>query len=190
MAPEAKKLQEQAAIPLFGVTGPSGSGKTVVLEGLLREFARRGRRVAALKHCPRGFDPGDEGKDSRRLAQAGAETVILHGPGAWVATGRLSGAAPDPAAFAAALAAFCRALALDPPELLLVEGYHGCAIPTVHVWGPAPEPRPPGPCCQAQVWGPRAMASPPTALPSAPLPTYQWNDPAGLADLIERVLGM
>lgn len=41
----------------------------------------RGLRVAVVKHASAGFDLDKPGKDSWRFQQAGADTVILVGPG-------------------------------------------------------------------------------------------------------------
>ena len=66
---------------IFGVIGSSGSGKTQLLERLIIEFRKRGRRVAVIKHCPHGFDLDREGKDSHRFLDKGASGVGLAGPG-------------------------------------------------------------------------------------------------------------
>ena len=63
------------------VVGNSGAGKTTLIERLLRELSRRKYRVAAVKHCPQGFDMDAEGKDSWRFTQAGASGVFLTSPG-------------------------------------------------------------------------------------------------------------
>lgn len=154
-------------IPMFGITGASGSGKTTVLEALVRVLRQRGWRVAALKHTPAGFTLDRPGKDSWRLARAGAEAVLLHSSGAWAALGH-SAEPLDPLRLGQALVAFCRALALPPPDLILVEGHHDLHIPSVHVQGG--RQRTPGPGCLALVHGPQ--------------------DAEHLADLVERALGL
>jgi len=63
------------------MVGNSGAGKTTLIERLLRELGGRNYRVAAVKHCPRGFDMDDAGKDSWRFMQAGASGVFLTSPG-------------------------------------------------------------------------------------------------------------
>jgi len=65
---------------IIGVVGSSGSGKTRLIEKLVAELKRRGRRAAALKHCPHGFDLDVKGKDSARFLEAGAESVGLVSP--------------------------------------------------------------------------------------------------------------
>ena len=49
---------------LVSVVGSSGAGKTTLIEKLLKELRKRKYAVAAVKHCPHGFDLDVEGKDS------------------------------------------------------------------------------------------------------------------------------
>jgi molybdopterin-guanine dinucleotide biosynthesis protein MobB len=62
---------------VIGIAGPSGSGKTTLIRRLIPELRRRGLKVAVVKHCPHGFDLEPEGKDTWRLARAGAEGVAM-----------------------------------------------------------------------------------------------------------------
>jgi molybdopterin-guanine dinucleotide biosynthesis protein B len=64
-------------IALFGVVGWKNSGKTTLVAKLVEEFARRGLRVAAIKHAHHGFDVDHEGRDSFRYREAGASTIIV-----------------------------------------------------------------------------------------------------------------
>lgn len=65
---------------VVAVVGRSGSGKTRLIERLILELKARGRRVAALKHCPHGFDFDAKAKDSRRFFEAGADGVAMVSP--------------------------------------------------------------------------------------------------------------
>lgn len=66
---------------LVSVEGDSGAGKTTLIEKLLRELSGRKYTVAAVKHCPHGFDLDVKGKDSWRFAEAGAKGIFLTSPG-------------------------------------------------------------------------------------------------------------
>jgi molybdopterin-guanine dinucleotide biosynthesis protein MobB len=68
------------SVPVISVVAKSGTGKTTLLEKLIVELKRRGYRVGAMKHDAHQFDIDREGKDSWRLAQAGADTVVISSP--------------------------------------------------------------------------------------------------------------
>jgi molybdopterin-guanine dinucleotide biosynthesis protein MobB len=55
----------------------SGTGKTTLLEKVIRELKRRGYKVGTIKYDSHGFDIDKPGKDSFRMAAAGADTVML-----------------------------------------------------------------------------------------------------------------
>jgi len=63
------------------VAASSNSGKTTLIEKVVRVLKGRGLHVAVIKHASAGFDLDKPGKDSWRFQQAGADTVILSGPG-------------------------------------------------------------------------------------------------------------
>jgi molybdopterin-guanine dinucleotide biosynthesis protein B len=63
------------------VAAASNSGKTTLIEKVVTILKARGLRVAVVKHASVGFDLDKPGKDSWRFQQAGADTVILVGPG-------------------------------------------------------------------------------------------------------------
>lgn len=67
-------------IPIISVVGKSGAGKTTFLEKLIRELKRREIRVAVVKHDTHGFDIDKPGKDTWRMAEAGADAVVISSP--------------------------------------------------------------------------------------------------------------
>lgn len=62
---------------LLSVTGWSGSGKTTWLERLLPHLTAKGLKVAAVKHDAHAFMIDKEGKDTWRMAQAGAAVTVI-----------------------------------------------------------------------------------------------------------------
>jgi len=69
------------AVPIVAIVGRSNSGKTTLLEKLIPRLQQRGFRVAVVKHFYHtGIQFDVPGKDSYRLAQAGADQVILAAP--------------------------------------------------------------------------------------------------------------
>jgi molybdopterin-guanine dinucleotide biosynthesis adapter protein len=58
----------------------TNSGKTYLMERLITELKRRGRKVTAVKHAMHGHAVDPEGKDTFKFAQRGADRVILFSP--------------------------------------------------------------------------------------------------------------
>ncbi len=63
------------------IAASSGSGKTTLIEKIVPLLKAKGLRVAVVKHASKGFDLDHPGKDSWRFREAGAEAVVLVGPG-------------------------------------------------------------------------------------------------------------
>ncbi|BCS88869.1 molybdopterin-guanine dinucleotide biosynthesis protein B [Pseudodesulfovibrio sediminis] len=62
------------------IIGKKKSGKTTFMEKLIPELLKLGVSVGAIKHDAHAFEMDHEGKDSWRLKQAGAETVVISSP--------------------------------------------------------------------------------------------------------------
>ena len=58
----------------------SGTGKTTLLEKVIPRLKERGYRVGVIKHDAHRFDIDHPGKDSHRLASAGADTMLISSP--------------------------------------------------------------------------------------------------------------
>lgn len=100
---------------VFGITGWKNSGKTGLMERLVAHISRRGFTVSTIKHAHHTFDIDQPGKDSYRHRSAGASQVLLASQNRWALMSELRGADEPP------LAKLLRAL--DPVDLVLVEGY-------------------------------------------------------------------
>ncbi len=99
---------------VIGFSAWSGTGKTTLLQKVIRRMKARGVRVAVVKHDVHGIDPCEDGKDSGRLRAAGAESVVLIGPGD----------APERRLREAITA-------LSDADIILVEGFKYAPIPRV-----------------------------------------------------------
>lgn len=55
----------------------SNVGKTELMVSLIERFKQKGLSVATIKHDVHGFDLDQEGKDTYRHRNAGADTVII-----------------------------------------------------------------------------------------------------------------
>ena len=73
-------MPERDTPPVFAFVGDSGSGKTTFLVELVRELRKRGARVAVMKNTHKEVETDIEGKDSRKMKDAGAEVVVLNSP--------------------------------------------------------------------------------------------------------------
>jgi molybdopterin-guanine dinucleotide biosynthesis protein B len=62
--------------PVVSVVARSNTGKTTVLEGLLPALKNAGLRVAVVKHHHHTSSFDTPGKDTFRLAEAGADLVV------------------------------------------------------------------------------------------------------------------
>lgn len=65
---------------VVAITGFSSSGKTTLIVEVIALLAKRGVRVAAIKHTHHELNDRDEG-DTARFRAAGAHPVILAGDG-------------------------------------------------------------------------------------------------------------
>jgi len=72
--------KENKQVPVISVVAKSDTGKTTLLEKVIRELKSRGIKVAAIKHDAHSFEIDKPGKDSWRLAQAGADIVAISSP--------------------------------------------------------------------------------------------------------------
>ena len=63
------------------VAASSNSGKTTLIEKIVKILKARVLRVAVIKHASAGFEVDRPGKDSWRFQEAGADSVVLVGPG-------------------------------------------------------------------------------------------------------------
>jgi molybdopterin-guanine dinucleotide biosynthesis protein B len=63
--------------PVISFVGKSGSGKTTLLEKVVSRLKKDGIAVAVIKHDAHRFDMDKPGKDTWRMAQAGADVVAI-----------------------------------------------------------------------------------------------------------------
>jgi molybdopterin-guanine dinucleotide biosynthesis protein B len=110
--------------PVVSIVGYSKSGKTTLIQKLIEELRRRGRRVAAVKHTRGSFDMDRPGKDTWRYAEAGAESIGILAPQRCAMLKQL----PREYAYDEVL----RVVGANA-DLVLLEGLHGGPAPKVEV---------------------------------------------------------
>lgn len=111
--------------PSVSFVARSGTGKTTLVEKLIAEFTRRGRRVGAVKHTSHEIEIDREGKDSWRLSSAGASPVVISSPRE-IAVVRKGLEKEVP--LMEILAGFMKGV-----DLVLVEGYKSGPLPKIEV---------------------------------------------------------
>jgi molybdopterin-guanine dinucleotide biosynthesis protein MobB len=112
--------------PVISVVAKSGSGKTTLLVKLIAELKARGYRVGAIKHDAHHFDIDHEGKDSWRLTNAGADTMLITSPA------KIALVKKNPAGEAPPLEQLLAAYFPDV-DLVLAEGFKRYALPKIEV---------------------------------------------------------
>lgn len=116
-------MENRKPVPVISVVGWAGSGKTTFLEKLVGELKSRGYRVGVIKHHRGPFEIDRPGKDTWRLARAGAACTAIAGPGRVGLVLQTAGELP-PAEIAQLMPGM---------DLVITEGYKGENFPQLEV---------------------------------------------------------
>lgn len=155
--------------PMLSFVGASGSGKTTFLTQLIPELNARGYRVAVIKHHPHtGLETDTPGKDTWRLAQAGAVHVTLAAPDQLVHHQKLT-REWSPEEIAATI---------QGVDLILTEGYKEENLPKVEINRRTHHPTLVSPMADL-------LAVVSDQRFDVPTPQFDLEDVSGVADLIE-----
>jgi molybdopterin-guanine dinucleotide biosynthesis protein len=78
---QGRLLNERRPVPMITISAPqSNTGKTTFIEKLIPHLKAQGLRVGVVKGDCHGYDVDEEGKDSWRFRQAGADGVAVVSP--------------------------------------------------------------------------------------------------------------
>lgn len=174
-------------VPMVSVVGSSGSGKTTLIESVIRELARRGLSVGAVKHSHHALSFDRGGKDSARLLEAGAAASFAAGADVAALTipaSRFDGSDPK------RIERLMREAA-DGLDLIIVEGYKRGPLPKIFVEHPAkPEDLQPEELSNvvAVVAAPGDGGRFWQGAPGASIPRIAADDPGKVAALIASLL--
>jgi molybdopterin-guanine dinucleotide biosynthesis protein MobB len=165
--------------PVVSIVAKSGTGKTTLLEKLIAEMTRRGYRVGVIKHDAHHFDIDHEGKDSWRLTQAGADTMLITSPDK-LAMVKQFPAGHEPT-LTETVAAYCKDV-----DIVLTEGFKKSAMPKIEVHRRKHSEKL---LCRDEEYDQALIAIASDSPLEVDVPLYDINDAQGLCDLIvERYL--
>lgn len=158
---------------IISIAGYSKSGKTTLLEKIIPILTGKGYSVGVIKHSGHAFSLDQPEKDSQRLERAGADGVVLVGPGQIGFLGKMDEA---------------EALALDRIEqsffpdqdILLTEGFKKGSKPKIAVLTKGKEEQ-----LFQEIEG-SIVATVGERPFRADLPHFKPDDPEGLVQLLEE----
>lgn len=162
--------------PVVSIVAKSGTGKTTLLEKLISEMKNRGYKVGVIKHDAHRFDIDHEGKDSWRLAQAGADTMLITSPEKLALVKKYtSDKEPN---LAESVNDYCHDV-----DIVLTEGFKRSAMPKIEVHRTE---RSQELLCRGEEYDETLIAVASDSVLNIDAPLYDINDASGLCDLIEN----
>jgi molybdopterin-guanine dinucleotide biosynthesis adapter protein len=157
---------------IISIVGKSSSGKTTLLEGLIAELKRRGRRVAIVKHSHHADDLDTRAKDTWRFTQAGSALSAINSLD-HLAVYRRVDHYFDPREISTAI--------LWDYDLILTEGFKGSGYPKIEVHRAEQG--------HDLVSDPAQLLAVVTDEPlDVDVPQFAHGDVDGIADFIEKLL--
>jgi len=170
-------LRTREGSPIIGIAGWKKSGKTTLTIRLVEEFVRRGVKVATIKHAHHAFDVDEGDTDSARHRRAGASQVAIVSGVRWALITELRGAPKPP--FEEIIAA------LDPADLVIVEGYKSAPIAKIETRRLSSVSR--TPLAETDPLVIAIASDHPTE--ARGLPVFDPDDITTIADFIEKTFG-
>lgn len=154
----------------------SGTGKTTLMEKVIAELKGRGWRVGVIKHDAHRFDIDHPGKDSYRLAAAGADTMLISSPEKLALVKRHAATPPIQEQIATYF---------NDVDIVLTEGFKQSDLPKIEVHR---RERSPTLLCRGEEHDPTLIAVASDEPLELDVPLFDINDAKGIADFIENGL--
>lgn len=161
---------------IVSIVAKSGTGKTTLLEKLIAELKIRGYRVGALKHDAHRFDIDHKNKDSWRLTQAGADTMVITSKEK-LAMVKMNQQSEEPDVMEIVNHYF------TDVDLVLTEGFKGNTFPKIEVHR---KERSDTLLCRGDLYDKSLLAVASDEPLDMDVPVYDINDALGLCDFIEE----
>ncbi|GLI38341.1 molybdenum cofactor guanylyltransferase [Geobacter hydrogenophilus] len=166
--------EEVMAIKALSFVAKSGTGKTTLLEKVIAELKGRGHRVGVIKHDAHRFDIDHPGKDSHRLTAAGADTMLIASPEK-LAMVKKHEAAPSVDELLETY--------FGDMDIVLTEGFKKSGLPKIEVHR---KERSTTLLCRGEENDPTLVAVVSDESLELDVPVLDLNDPAQVADFVER----
>ena len=166
------KIEKQVKAVSFAAK--SGTGKTTLVEKLIVELRSRGYRVGAFKAISHLFDIDQPGKDSHRMAAAGAEAMLICSAEklAFVSTHT-----EKPDVYDLLNQYF------QDVDIVLVEGYKHGPLPKIEI---VRQKRREQLLCCPNSYDPTYIAVASDAPLDLEIPVFDLNDPDTITDFLEK----
>ena len=152
----------------------SGTGKTTLLEKVIAELKNRGYRIGVIKHDAHRFDIDHPGKDSHRLAAAGADTMLISSPEKLALIKKHT----EPPPVEELLATY-----FSDVDLILTEGFKKSCLPKIEVHR---KERSSTLLCRGAEHDPTLVAVASDEPLELDVPVLDLNNPAQVADFVEK----
>jgi len=164
----------QSPPPVVTLVARSGTGKTTLLVKLIAELTARGWTVGALKHDAHKFEIDHEGKDSWKMAAAGAAVTAISSP---AKTALIQRHELEPQ-FDQLLQLF-----IGKVDILLTEGFKRSSLPKIEAHRTElAQPL----FCRGEFDDPSLIAVASNASLQLDVPCFDLNDPLKLVEFIEE----
>jgi molybdopterin-guanine dinucleotide biosynthesis protein MobB len=161
-------------VKVLAFVAKSNTGKTSLLEQLIRELKNRGYRVGAIKHDAHRFEIDHPGKDSHRLTEAGADTMLITSPEK-LALIKKHEASPS-------LEDLLTTYFTDV-DIVLTEGFKMSSLPKIEVHR---QKRSPTLICRGEHYDPMLVAVASDEALNLDVPVLDLNDINGVTNFVER----
>lgn len=154
----------------------SGTGKTTLLEKVIAELKQRGFRVGVIKHDAHRFEIDHPGKDSWRLTQAGADTMLVSSPEKLALVKKH----PEPPSVDELISTY-----FVDVDVILTEGFKKSGLPKIEVHR---RERSATLICRGEEHDPTLVAVASDSPLELDVPVMDINNPAQVADFVEKYI--
>jgi molybdopterin-guanine dinucleotide biosynthesis protein MobB len=161
-------------VKVVAFVAKSNTGKTTLLEQVIKELKNRGYKVGAIKHDAHSFDIDHPGKDSHRLAAAGADTMLITSPEKLALIKRHEVSPPLEELVATYF---------SDVDIVLTEGFKMSSLPKIEVHR---QERSPTLLCRGEHDDPMLVAVASDEALNLDVPVLDLNDIKAVTDFVER----